>query len=150
MKPPKEFFQWLVAVTVKLDNDHSLDLFKAAFDGYFIENPTIGQATAKYFLRRYRDGSTPDDVSNEIAAAYEASKLPWSKQGPGESHTPREASRDEQILPADNNKGHRPASCIGCGSDHELLPVEPGFFKDAHLCRPCATRAMELTEDKDR
>jgi len=150
MRPPKEFYQWLVAVTVKLDNDHNLDLFKAAFDGYFIENPTIGQETAKYFLRRYRDNWTPDEVSDEIAGAYEKNKLPGPKDGPGESHTPQEAPWGEQIVSADNNKGHRPTSCISCGSEHELLPVEPGFFKDAHLCRPCTTRAMELTEDKDR
>ena len=149
MRPQKEFFAWLTAVIVKLDNDHNLDLMKSAQDGYYIENPTLGEETNKFFLRRYRYGAPPDDVSNEIAGAYEASKLPWTKQGPGESHTPREASRDGQILPVDSNKGYRQPACVACGGYEELKPIEPGLFKDAHLCRACGIRARELTEDKD-
>ena len=66
-------------------------------------------------------------------------------QGP---HTPGEAPHGGQILPPGNNKGHGP-KCIACGSGEELTPVEPGLFKDAHLCRPCADRARALTEDKE-
>ena len=84
------------------------------------------------------------------SGAYEAKKLPWTKQGPGESHTPREASRDGQILPVDSNKGYRQPACVACGGYEELKPIEPGLFKDAHLCRACGIRARELTEDKDR
>ena len=78
----------------------------------------------------------------------DTNKAPGTDKGTQGPHTPREASRSGQILPPDNNKGHRP-KCIACGSREELTPVAPGLCTDAHRCRACADRARALTEDKD-
>ena len=44
-------------------------------------------------------------------------------------------------------RGSHARNCIACGSTEHLTPIEPGLFKDAHLCRLCADRARALTED---
>ena len=78
----------------------------------------------------------------------DTNKAPGTDKGTQGPHTPGEAPHGGQILPPGNNKGHGP-KCIACGSGEELAPVEPGLFKDAHLCRPCADRARAQTEDKE-
>ena len=104
--------------------------------------PTFRLTTTQHISRVYvieaEDSDKAKDIWRDSLGTEDAEQ----------DYTSTEEYQDTEEVPPDNNKGFRP-KCIACGSREELTPVEPGLFKDAHLCRACADRARALTEDKD-